>query len=384
MQASQIPVKISTPFAANAGSAFASPIPPSTNVPGRASWQAGFPPANFLPISSGGIPPFGQDMNGILNAMSAWQQWQGAGGPVKYDSAFSSSIGGYPQGAFLTATTGLGWWVSTVDNNIGNPDSGAVNWIFLPLPQVWNGNPNGNVAGQAAQGTGSPSLCWDRQNGVLYYCSTSGTASTAKWTPLANLIPVNLATAAANYNYTRAMVGTLQVRTNSGAPMVDVLPTVGSVSPGWNVGIFNGDSSATLTISVPSGVSLNGIVNGSRDIGPGQATQITTDVNGNYWMTIAPLPSVFSGQAIYVNSNGTYAPGVYDLDSLAGPFTFNLESGGVDGDNYTFRDVGGVLAINPVSIASSLMIEGRPSPLVVDVNWITFTLTRKSGNWSLV
>jgi hypothetical protein len=60
---------------------------------------------------------------------------------------------------------------------------------------------------------------------------------------------------------------------------------------------------------------------------PGKSTAITADPNGNFWITVPPLPSVFSGQAIYVNSNGTIVPGVYDVDASAGTVTLTDDSG---------------------------------------------------------
>jgi hypothetical protein len=131
MEASSIPVKFPIPFAADAGSGFIRPVPVASQIlttPGAASLQDGFPPVTFIPEGSGGTPPFGQDMNGILNQISAWIQWINAGGPVSYDAAFSTSIGGYPKGAWLTSAAGGSWWVSTVDNNTSNPDTGGAGW----------------------------------------------------------------------------------------------------------------------------------------------------------------------------------------------------------------------------------------------------------------
>src|SRR5215831_7709747 len=102
MQVSQIPTKFSIPFANNAGAGFTNPIPVPSQVgisPGAASFHDGFPPLNFNPVGAGGIPPFGKDFNGILNAVSSWNQWQQAGAPIAWDSAFSTAIGGYPYGA---------------------------------------------------------------------------------------------------------------------------------------------------------------------------------------------------------------------------------------------------------------------------------------------
>jgi hypothetical protein len=129
MQASNIPAKLTIPFA-NAGTKNTIPTASQIGVTnGAASLTDGFPPLTMTPLSAGGVPPFGQDMNGILYMMSAWEQWQAAGGPVFYDSAFSTAIGGYPKGAVLANASGVGIWVSTVDSNTSNPDTGGAGWI---------------------------------------------------------------------------------------------------------------------------------------------------------------------------------------------------------------------------------------------------------------
>lgn len=139
MQSSNIPSKIPLPFAYAAGGSYVNPIPTASQigvVNGRASLHDGFPPLTFTPIGAGGVPPFGSDMNGILNEITAIQQWQQAGGMFFYDSAFSTIIGGYPKGAILQATSasGLaygGLWISTVENNTSNPDTGGAGWQSL-------------------------------------------------------------------------------------------------------------------------------------------------------------------------------------------------------------------------------------------------------------
>jgi hypothetical protein len=136
MLASAIPAKLSIPFA-NSGTKNTIPTASQIGVtPGAASLTDGFPPLTMTAVAAGGVPPFGQDMNGILYAMSAWQQWQGAGGQVAYDISFSTSIGGYPKGAVLTSTTAGMFWVSTADNNTTNPDSGGSNWLPMNAPAI--------------------------------------------------------------------------------------------------------------------------------------------------------------------------------------------------------------------------------------------------------
>lgn len=135
MQISNLPAnKFSIPFASAAGAGFINVIPEASQIGitnGAASLTDGFPPLNFLPVGSGGVPPFGQDMNGILKEISAWTQWQNAGGLVPYDATFSTAIGGYPQSAVLAGTTAGAVWLSTVDNNVTNPNTGGAGWVLL-------------------------------------------------------------------------------------------------------------------------------------------------------------------------------------------------------------------------------------------------------------
>ena len=134
MQSTNIPAKIPLPFANSAGSSYKNTIPVASQIGitnGKASLTDGFPPLTFQAISSGGIPPFGADFNGILNEITAIQQWQNAGGFFPYDSTFSTAIGGYPKGAILQAADFGGLWVSTVENNTTNPDTGGAGWVSL-------------------------------------------------------------------------------------------------------------------------------------------------------------------------------------------------------------------------------------------------------------
>jgi len=134
MQSSNVPSKIQIPFANSAGSSYKNTIPQASQIGitnGKASLNDGFPPLTFQPISSGGVPPFGADFNGILYEITAIQQWQEAGGMFPYDSTFSTTIGGYPKGAVLQAAAFGGLWVSTVENNTSNPDIGGAGWTSL-------------------------------------------------------------------------------------------------------------------------------------------------------------------------------------------------------------------------------------------------------------
>jgi microcystin-dependent protein len=130
MLGSNIPAKFFEFWAKNTPGANIRTIPLTTATPGNASLDQGFPPINATPVGAGGIPPFIQDANGILQQITAWTQWMTAGGGlVAWDSAFSTAIGGYPNGAIvLSATTFGAYYVSTADNNTTNPDAGGAGW----------------------------------------------------------------------------------------------------------------------------------------------------------------------------------------------------------------------------------------------------------------
>jgi hypothetical protein len=130
MEASGIPTKFPLVWAEGAASGnITTPIPNTSSTLGRASLTLGFPPATAVPIAAGGSWPFQQDFNGILQEITQWNQWQQAGGPIAYDATFQTAIGGYPKGAVLSAASIGGFWLSTVDNNTTDPDTGGAGWV---------------------------------------------------------------------------------------------------------------------------------------------------------------------------------------------------------------------------------------------------------------
>jgi hypothetical protein len=134
MQLSQVPAQIVEAWASGDATK-TNPIPVPSQIgitPGAASWTDGFPPLCATPIASGGIPPSKADMNGGLYQMSAVDVWMCAGGGFPYNATFQTAIGGYPKGARVLAATGLGYWISTVDNNMTDPDTGGAGWASSP------------------------------------------------------------------------------------------------------------------------------------------------------------------------------------------------------------------------------------------------------------
>ena len=137
---SGIPAKFTMPWGQNAASGTIRVIPAASQIgitPGAASLNDGFPVQTSLPVGAGGTPPSIQDMNGILNEVTAWNQWQQAGGPIRYDSAFQTAINGYPNSAVIaSAVYPGGYYISTVDNNTNALVDNATNqtgWLYAFL-----------------------------------------------------------------------------------------------------------------------------------------------------------------------------------------------------------------------------------------------------------
>lgn len=120
------PTQITVPFAT---SGLKNAIPAAANpVTGNAGYDAGFPATNMTPKEAGGIPPFGQDFNGILFDITTAIQYLEAGMQFPYSSTFATAVGGYPLGAIVTRTDGSGFWRNTVANNTTNPETFGAGW----------------------------------------------------------------------------------------------------------------------------------------------------------------------------------------------------------------------------------------------------------------
>lgn len=140
MQLINAPGKLVLPFA-NSGAKNSIPVASQIGITaGAASLTDGFPPLTRTPLAAGGVPPSGLDMNGILYELSAILRWANAGGGYTYDAEFAtdSNVGGYPKGARIMRSDGLGYWFNTVENNTTDPEAAgaaAAGWV----PDFTNG-----------------------------------------------------------------------------------------------------------------------------------------------------------------------------------------------------------------------------------------------------
>jgi hypothetical protein len=187
--ASAIPPKIPLPFGSSAGGSYINyPIPTASQIGitnGAASFTDGFPPNCFVPVASGGAGPFGKDFNGLLKQTTAGLQWSQAIGIWKWDSAWSTTIGGYPNGAIVQSATTPGvLWQSTTDNNTSNPDTGGANWTQSRLgtaagtylgTQVFTAN--GTYTSSAGAGFVRVRMCGGGGSGASVPSTPSGEAA---------------------------------------------------------------------------------------------------------------------------------------------------------------------------------------------------------------
>lgn len=132
MQTSGLPTRIAVPFA-DAGTKNTIPVASQIGITGgAASFTTGFPPLTMTPVSAGGIPPFGADFNGILNAITNAIRWNIAGSGYPFDSTFATAVTGYPKGALLPASDFSGYWLNTQEANTTTPEnstSATTGWV---------------------------------------------------------------------------------------------------------------------------------------------------------------------------------------------------------------------------------------------------------------
>jgi hypothetical protein len=162
------PLLISVPWGVGAANPtyIKLPIPVPSQISttiNSASFTDGFPPNTMTPEASGGLPFFGQEMNGILWMISAYCANFAAGALSPYNATLSADISGYPVGVVLVNANGDGLWINQVSGNTTDPDTGGAGW--LPAAGV----------GAAAQALASSNVTLTALQSALPYVALSGT-----------------------------------------------------------------------------------------------------------------------------------------------------------------------------------------------------------------
>lgn len=87
-----------------------------------ATINGGFPLVTMTPQDAGGIAPNGQDMNGILYAISADMVHRQKGLRIQFDPIYAAKIGGYGQGCILASNDYTRDYISLIPNNLTDPN----------------------------------------------------------------------------------------------------------------------------------------------------------------------------------------------------------------------------------------------------------------------
>lgn len=87
-----------------------------------ANLKDGFPLITMTPQDAGGIAPNGQDMNGIMYAISSDMVHRQKGLRIQFDPVYAAKIGGYDQGCILASNDYTCDYISLIPNNLTNPN----------------------------------------------------------------------------------------------------------------------------------------------------------------------------------------------------------------------------------------------------------------------
>ena len=130
---------------------------PSASAAPLASLADGFPLIDMTPLGSGGIPPSGADMNGILQWLTSFAAYNNAGGLFPFQAALSTAWGGYPKGAVLISNDGAAAYVSLANNNTTdfNSTPSSIGTLWGP----WAGNATDNGKYQIDTGAANAYVC---------------------------------------------------------------------------------------------------------------------------------------------------------------------------------------------------------------------------------
>ncbi len=153
------------------------------------------------------------------------------------------------------------------------------------------GNPNGKVAGVQGGNGISPTIVWDTNDNILWFCTTTGTASSAVWQGLAPL------TGNSNYAFNVANASTSTEAVPLGQAQADFAAINGSASE-----VFNVANATTSTEAVPLGqfpASLGS--NGYQKLPSGLIIQWGNGVTDSTGTVQATFPVAFPNAVLNQN-----------------------------------------------------------------------------------
>ena len=328
MQSADIPSTFNIPWGSSAVAPYIHAVPQASQIaitPGAASLTDGFPPVTFLSPLAGGVPPFGNDMNGILNQITAWLRWGQAGGPVRYSAAFQTAIGGYPSGAIVQSATVPGkLWCSTTENNVTNPDTGGAGWIpalntvYAPLNGVGASGVWGiDISGTAVNATNVGIADDNATNAAMYptWVTAAGgnippkvTSTKLSFNPSSGILSASGYAASSNSTNSTYLVLN---NTAAGGNSWSIYSSGGGPSAAGDFGLYT-NSAARLIVSplgVVTGTSFSGAGTGltgtAAGLTAGNATNATNATNAGTNGTLSGA-TISTGSGSVTGSVGGY------------------------------------------------------------------------------
>lgn len=264
------PDLIITPFADSAVPGTIDPIPESQDpaLPQRASWLLGFPGVTMTPLAAGGIPPRGQDFNGVLNALSQHIVWLGRGGQYVWDAEIAAADG-YPLGALLQKIGIDGFWLNTVEGNATNPDAGGAGWVDANSATLPYANDTG--AANAYVATYTPAISSLTTGQVVRFKSSNANTGASTFNPnglgakpIVSISGAPLAAGAISANghvwlqYDSAIGGGSWVSLLSSSASDSLNSAVATVAAAATINLTAGAPSTSQISISGTGVSING------------------------------------------------------------------------------------------------------------------------------
>ena len=117
------PIFIPIRFAANGLKSVIQKVLQPGQDPEDMTWNLGTPQITMIPKEDGGLPPKGQDFNGILYTLSDHAVQRQNGGQIVFSDDVVTEYGGYATGSIVQSNDTLRHFRSLINNNTFNPNT---------------------------------------------------------------------------------------------------------------------------------------------------------------------------------------------------------------------------------------------------------------------
>lgn len=386
-------------------------IPDAPTGTNKASFSEGFPPVTMIPVTSGGVPPSGDDFNGILYDATQHVVWINAGGQYQFDAALSTAMGGYPLGMVLQSNDGLSSYVSLVAANTTDFNSTPSS-----IGSLWGSYAGASFSNAAIASTGGSTTLTAIQSiadmitvtGILTSNATLVFPNAAK-----DFLIVNATTGAFSLTCKTAAGTGVSIKQGSGdaiycdatnvlyqqassvdravkdasksiantgyadraasdvggyaidtgvanAYVIATVPVTTTYRNGQTARLMPAHANTSISVTLDAGGGAKQVIRGDgsqprvNDITATMILNVTYIQFIDKWIInglIVPDAALVRKQ--YANATQTFYSGDWLIDTSAGPFAGNLNSTPLFGDAITFNDANGAWANSPFTLLAT-------------------------------